>query len=103
MRSVYRRQIKIHLIDASKMHEAHGWASTEDEQGHEVRHYFRCDQQRFLHHIRQSMVAVMRIQLERQGIHPKSISIKRPFGSFTYKNLSYHPERAANHATIDAA
>lgn len=103
MRSLYRRHIKISLLEASQAERAHGWATSEDAMGNDVRHYFVCDQERFLHHLRQPQIASMRLQFEKQGVYPKSITIKRAHNTFTYKNLSYRRERVANHELLVAA
>jgi hypothetical protein len=103
MRSLYRRHIKISLLEASQAERAHGWASTEDGTGTEVRHYFVCDQERFLHHLKQPGIASLRLQLEKLGVHPKSITIKRAYNTLTYKNLSYRRERAVNQYEMPVA
>lgn len=103
MRSLYRRHIKISLLEASQSERAHGWASTEDASGNEIRHYFVCDQERFLHHLKQPGIASLRLQLEKLGIHPKSITIKRAYNTLTYKNLSYRRERNLHHNELPVA
>jgi hypothetical protein len=94
MRSLYRRHIKISLLTEAEKEEAHGWANT-TEGGVATRHYFKADQARFVARMSQTGVGALRLQLERLGIYPESITIKHAFSTFTYKNLGYNRERQA--------
>lgn len=94
MLNQYRRNIKLTLIAEKDKEQAHGWATSLDENDQEVRHYFKADQGRYLRHIKQSGAALLRLQIEGMGIHPSSITIQREFNTFTFKNHSFNPDRA---------
>jgi hypothetical protein len=44
MLALYGRRIKIHLVTEEEKDQAHGWATTLDEEGNFVAHYFEADQ-----------------------------------------------------------
>lgn len=102
MLNQYRRNIKLTLIDAKEKEQAHGWAISRDEHGETVYHYFKADQPRYLRHIKQDGVALLRLQLESMGIHPESITVEREFNTFTFKNLSFCSKRAIEMSRVRA-
>lgn len=83
MRSLYRRAIKIQIVDESKKEEAHGWATSVSDVGEVQKHYFTVDQPRFIARIRKVGVHTLKTQFERLQIHPASITIKYPHNTFT--------------------
>jgi hypothetical protein len=98
MLALYGRRIKIHLVTEEEKDQAHGWATTLDEEGNFVAHYFEADQGRFLPTLTSEAINGIRVQLEQLGIFPYSITVRMAYNTFTYRKMfinRYHQAVAA--------